>query len=134
MRQIDRVLDDIDFGVEVRGDVHRGVANDQRVGIARHVHDEAVADPAGRPNAGLSRHHSAHQLIGVQAALHERLDLARRDQLYGLGGRVFTMLGIHELERTDVDVRLPGNCPHSLHRTYKDGVHQPQIRRLDHSA
>ena len=81
-----------------------------------------------------SRHHGAHELVGVQAALHERLDLARRHKLYGLGGRVFTMLGIQELDRTDVDVRLRGKCPHSLHRTHKDGLHQPQIRRFDHSA
>ena len=65
--------------------------------------------PAGGANAGLSRHYSAHQLISVQAALHQRLDLAGCHKLYRLGGRVFTMLGIHELDRTDVDVRLCGN-------------------------
>ena len=38
-----------------------------------HVHHEAVADAARGAQAGVALDHRAHQLVGVQAAFHQRL-------------------------------------------------------------
>ena len=53
------------------------------VRVARHVHDEAVADAARGAQAAFALDHRAHQLVGVQAALHQRLGLAFAHQLHG---------------------------------------------------
>ena len=52
--QIDGVLNDVALGVEVGKDVDRGVGDEQRLGMGRHVHDEDVADPPRRAQAGLA--------------------------------------------------------------------------------
>ena len=93
--EVDGVLDDVDLVLQVGADVDGGVGDEQRARIGRHVHDEHVADAprrcAGRwPTATTAR----HQLVGVQAALHERLDLARAGQRdRRLGGRVAVLGG-----------------------------------------
>ena len=58
------------------------------LGMARHVHDEAVADASRRADAGVARHDGAHQLVGVQAALHQGLGAARAHELDRLGRRI----------------------------------------------
>jgi hypothetical protein len=57
--------------VEIGKNVDGGVGDEQRLGVGRHVHDEDVADAPGRPQAGLAGGHRAHQLVGMQAALHQ---------------------------------------------------------------
>ena len=52
---------------------------------------------------GLSRDYGAHEFVGMQAALHQSFDLAGRDKSNRLDGQVFTMLGIHNLDCTEVD-------------------------------
>ena len=76
--QIDRVLNDVALGVEIGKDVDRRVGDEQRLGIGRHVHDEDMTDAPRGAQAGLARRHLAHQLVGVQAALHQQLALAPR--------------------------------------------------------
>ena len=78
--EIDGVLDDVDLGVEIGNDVDRGVSDDERIGMAGHVHDEAVADPAFGANAAFPGDHGGHEFVGMEAALHQRLELARRDE------------------------------------------------------
>ena len=79
--QVDRVLDDVALGIEVRKDVDRRVGDEQRLRIGRHVHDEDVTDATRGAQPGLSRRHLAHQLIGMQAALHQQLALGLADEL-----------------------------------------------------
>jgi hypothetical protein len=80
MSKIDGVLDDVDLGVEIRNDVDGRVGDYERIGMAGHVHNEAVANPALRPNPTLPRDNGTHELVGVEAALHKRLGPARRDE------------------------------------------------------
>ena len=68
------------------------------LGMARHVHDEAMADAAGGADAGVARHDGAHQLVGMQAALHQGFGPSGAHQLDGLGGRVVAVLGVDQLE------------------------------------
>ena len=79
--EVDGVLDDVALGVEIGKDVDRRVGDEQRLGIGRHVHDEDVADPPRRAQAGRRRTSTcAHQLVGVQAALHQQLALGLADR------------------------------------------------------
>ena len=78
VRKVDGVLHDVDLVLERRRDVDGGIGDDQGLVVARHVHDEAMADAPGRADAGLARHDGAHQFVGVQAALHQGLRPGRR--------------------------------------------------------
>ena len=93
MREVDRVLHDIDLDGEVGRDIHRRIGDDQRLLMSGNVHDKAMADPARRADAGVTRYNGAHQLVGVQTALHQGLGLALADQLDRLGGRIVAVFG-----------------------------------------
>ena len=47
VRQVDRVLHDIDLVLEGRKYVDRSVGNDQHVAMMRNIHDEAMTEPSG---------------------------------------------------------------------------------------
>ena len=63
----------------------------ERVRVARHVHDEAVADPPLGPDAALARDHRSHDLVGVEAALHQRFNPARGHEADSLGRGIVAM-------------------------------------------
>src|SRR5207247_1660111 len=79
MRQVDRVLDDVALGVEVGRDVDRRVGDEERPRVGRHVDHEDVADAPRRAEPGFLGDDRLHQLVRMQAPLHERLVLARPD-------------------------------------------------------
>ena len=81
MREVDRVLDDIDLVLERRRDVDGRVGDDQRIGMTGNVHDEAMADATRGANAAFPRHHRPHDFVGVEAAFHQRLGLARCERV-----------------------------------------------------
>ena len=106
-RQIDGVLADVDFVLQGRRDVDRGVGDDQDLVIGRNVHDEHVADATSRAQARLPRDDRAQQLVGVQASLHQELGLALANQLHGLGRRGVAVRHIDDPRTPEVDpVRL----------------------------
>ena len=94
------------LSLERRRDVHRRVGDDQRVRMARHVHHEAVADAARGPEPGLSLHHRGHQLVGVEATLHQGLRLGVADELHRPGRRLLAVPGLHDAEPGDVEARF----------------------------
>ena len=134
MSEIDGVLDDVDLGVEIGDDVDRGVGDDERIGMAGHVHDEAVADPALRPNSALPRDNGAHELVGVQAALHQRLDPARRDEPDRLSRRIVAMRRRDELERADIEPGVSRRVSNALWRADQDRIDEPELVCLDRAA
>ena len=104
--QIDGVAADVGLGLEVGEDVDGSIRDEQRLGIGRHVHDEDVADPASRAQTRLACDDLAHELVGVQAALHQELGLASADQLHGLDGGGMAVRRVDDLERRDVEAAL----------------------------
>ena len=84
--EVDRVLDDVDLGLQVGRDVDRGVGDDQRLVMTGDVHHEAMADAPCGPKAGVALDHRAHKLVGVEAAFHQRLRASLAHQLDSLGG------------------------------------------------
>src|SRR5262245_6117828 len=92
------VLHDVAFGIEIGKNVDGRVGDEERFGICRHIQDEDVADPPRRAQAGLARRHLAHELVRVQAALHQQLALGLVDQLDGLRRCGFAVGHIDDLE------------------------------------
>ena len=110
--EIDGVLDDVALDIEVREDVDRGVGDEQRFGIGRHIHDEDMADAAVGAQPGGLCGHGSHQLVGVQTALHQYFALAGMDQLDGLGGgRSLAGRSIDDFEAADVQAVLRRRLP-----------------------
>ncbi len=131
VRQVDGVLDDVDLVGESRRDRHRGVGDDQGVGVAGHVHDEALRNAPSGAQAGLARHHGGHDLIGVQAALHQRFGAARPHDLHRLGRRSLAVGGVDELEGADVELGARGHLAYASLGAHQDGDDQLKPRRLD---
>ena len=52
---------------------------------------------------------SRHQLVGVQAALHQQLALALADQRHRLGGGGVAVRGVDDLAAGEVDAVLGGD-------------------------
>ena len=73
---VDRVLDDVAFVEQVGIDVDRRIGDEHRPRIVRRVDGEDVGDAARGAKAGRAVDDRAHQFVGVQGALHQRLDLA----------------------------------------------------------
>src|SRR5262249_10313245 len=59
------------------------IRDEERVGICRYVKDEDVADTTCSPQPGFRVGHRAHQLVGVQTALHQDLTHSRLNELDG---------------------------------------------------
>jgi hypothetical protein len=58
--KVDGILDDVSFLFERRRDVHRSIGDDQWRRVARHVHDETMADAPLSTQATVMRHDGAH--------------------------------------------------------------------------
>ena len=70
--------------------------------MARHVHDEAMADPARRPQAAVAADDRRHQLVRVEAPLHQRLGLAGLDERDGFRGRGMAVRRIDDAAAREV--------------------------------
>ena len=104
------------------------------VRVGRHVHEEHVADPARGAQAGLLGHDRAHQLVRVQAALHQELGPAGANQLDGLGRGGVAVRRVHELELPDLEPELLRHAADLVGRPDQDRDHQPGSGSLDRAA
>jgi hypothetical protein len=132
--EVDGVLDDVPFGIEIGKDVDGRVRHEQGVCIGRYVHHEHMADaPIGSQAAHLRRD-GAHQLIGVQTALHQHLAFGGVDQLDALGGCFLAMRGIDNLEAGDVETVLGGRIHDLPFRPDEDRPDDAGLCTLDSAA
>jgi hypothetical protein len=124
----------VDLVLHRRRDVHRGIGDDQRLRVRRHVHHEAVADAPRSAQTRLAPHHRAHQLVGVQAALHQRQGLALAHQFHGLFRRGLAVRRVDDRVRRDIDLVLARQRLDPRARTDQDRCNEAQRRRLDRAA
>ena len=116
--QIDGVLHDVALGIEIGKDVDRGVGDEKRLRIGRHVHDEDVTDAPRRAQARLSREVTARISSSVCRLPFIRsspLDLA--DQLDCLCCGRLTVRRVDELIASDIDPVLLGHSGNFGRRT-----------------
>ena len=129
MGKVDRVAHDVCLLRQRRRDVERRVGDDERPRVGGRLHQEAMAHAtAGAQRTADDR---AHQFVGMQAALHQRFDLAFECQLDGaLGGG----LGVrHVLDRNAVDLQtgLVGNGLQSGARRHEHGLDQSRALSVE---
>src|SRR6516165_1700274 len=92
-----------------------------------------MADAARRANAGLAGDHRTHQLVGMQAALHQGLSLPLTDELDRLFGGIVAVRRLLYREAGYVEPRPLGDSANAGRRTDQGRGDQPEPRRL-HSA
>ena len=112
-------------------DVDRGVGDDERLLVGRHVEHEAVAEAARGAQPGVALHHLTEQLVGVQAALHQRLGAAAGDLLHRLRGGGVAVGRLHQLAAREVQLELLGDGFDLRARADQDRPDQPQLRGVD---
>src|SRR5258708_15437006 len=84
-----------------------------------------VADtPAGAKSANFRRD-AAHQLIRMQAALHQGLALALMDHLDRLRRRGFALRGVDDLVARYAHAMLGSDVPDLCCRTHQDWLDDP---------
>src|SRR5262249_23612846 len=95
---------------------------------------EDVADPPLRAQAGLARRHLAHELVRVQAALHQELAFGLMDQLDPLRRRGVAVRHVDKFEALDIEPMLARDSFDLAGRSNEDGFDDPRFRRLDGAA
>jgi hypothetical protein len=109
-------LHDVDLGRQIGGDIHRRIGDQQRARIGRHIHQKNVADaPVGAQAVGLV-HHFAYQLVGVQGALHQRLEETLACQRDAGFRRGVTVRHVEELAAGEIQLELLGQRADALLR------------------
>ena len=103
--------------------------------MAGNVHDEAVADPPGGPQAALAANHGAHELVRMQAALHQGFRLAG---LHEVDGRLPQQHGCAAASTMrNPEISLPSASATAsilaLGPT-EDRLDQAELDRLEHGA
>jgi hypothetical protein len=96
--------------------------------------NEDMADAARGTQARCAGGHRAHQLVRMQAALHEEFALPLVDQPDSLGRGGLAMRGIYQLIARDIDPMLPGDCSDLLGRSHQNGRDDTEFRRLARAA
>src|SRR5262245_8985133 len=128
------VLHDVAFGIEIGEDVDGGVGDEERFGICRHIEDEDVADAPRRAQAGLARRHLAHELVRVQAALHQQLAFGLVDQLDRFCRRGVAVRHVDDLVAADIETMLASDGRNLRDRSDENRNDDPGFRRLDGAA
>jgi hypothetical protein len=75
-----------------------------------------------------------HQLVGVQAALHQQLVLGFSDQLDSFGCRCLAVGHVDDLVSVDAKAMLTGDCRNLGGWTYQDRNDNAGFRRFDRAA
>src|SRR5215467_7050056 len=98
--------------------------------MARHVHNEDVTDPPCRSQTSTGSGDCSHELIGVQAALHQQLAFRFMDQLDRFGGGRLAMAGVHDLEMVNIEMMLASNSANARGRADKSWNDNARVRSL----
>ena len=80
MRQIDGVLHDVPLCGQIRGHIDRGIRDQQRLGVSRHVEHVDMAHPplCAQPEHWIKD--GLHQLVRMQRTFHQRRDRSVPDE------------------------------------------------------
>jgi len=125
VREVDCVLDDVDLLLEGRSDVDSRIGHDQCRGMVRHVHHEAVTDPARRPQP-VPPDHGGHELVRVQTPLHQRFGLAGLDERDGLLGGGVAVRRVDDAEGREIRLEAGRGRGDLLTRSDQDRIDDPE--------
>jgi len=97
--------------------------------MARHIHDEALAEASGGSQAAVRADHCGREFIDVEAALHQRHSLAGALEVDGPGGGGEAVRGVHAAKR--VEVRTESVC---FSQRYHLGSDTLIVRPISHRS
>ena len=95
MRQIDSVLHDMLFRLEIRVGIENGIGNEQGTRVGGNPFNKDMAHAPGGREANAGSQRSMHKLTGVQATLHHCIDFTCAGECYSLLGGRMTVLSYH---------------------------------------
>ena len=87
-----------------------------------------------RPEPGVLLDDRAHELVGVQAALHQHLGAALPHELHRPSRARVTVRGVLDLVLVDVEVEVLRDAADPVGGTDEDGPEDASVRGLDHGA
>ena len=93
-----------------------------------------MADAAASAQPRLAGHDGAHQLVGVQAALHEGVGLAAPHKGDGLFSGVMAVRCIDAAETGEIDAYGSGRRRELSGRRHEDRLHEVEFGGLDRRA
>ena len=112
MGKVYGVLDDVDLFQQSRVNVERGVGDQERLGVQRHIEAKHMRHAPAGAQLG-ARQHGVDQLVGVQAALHQHLDVAAGGQLGGFFCRRMAVRHRDDLNAGQVDAAFFSELAHA---------------------
>jgi hypothetical protein len=129
-RQIDGVAQDVGFLHQIRRDVDGRIGDDERARVGGRLHQEAMADAALGAQPGSGGDHGAHQFVGMQAAFHQRLDLAATGQ-FDCARRGVAVRHVLDAPAGQVQPGVGGHCFQLCARGDQYRLDQLGLRRFD---
>ena len=132
--KVDGILHDVAFLAQVGKDVDRRIGDEQRLGMPRHIHHIDMADPAFGLQTGQLVGDGMHQLVGMQAALHQKLAPARPDHRHGGFRRSMAVGGIDNLAAGQIDPETRGHRADLCRRPHQDGHDQLRLTGFHRTA
>ena len=128
-------LSNVDLGGEIRLDVHRRIGDKEGLRIFRVNHGKDVGDTPAGSQACIFLDDGAHIFIGVQAALHQRLDFTLAGKGHGLGCGGVAVGRVDDLVAGNIDAVFIGNgfdlCFRTNREPARSGSHGPLRRRQE---
>ena len=132
MPQVDRILDDVGLGHQVRCDVDRGIGDDERFGVAADAHQIGVGNTPCRSQAGVGLQDGTEQFVAVERPLHHRLDISVGRKSDGLRCGGMAVFGIDQRPFADVHTGFLCRIPDLFDWTDQDGIDHPPRNRVRH--
>jgi hypothetical protein len=128
--EVDRVAHDVGLLVQRGEDVDRGVRDEQRLVIGRHVHREDMRKAPFRAQTAGAARHGVQQLIGMQAALHQQFGAARAHGFHGGFGRSMAVSCIDDRGIAEGQAVLFRHLPDAPLGTNQQWSNQAKPRRF----
>ncbi len=125
------VLADVPLLVRIGRDVQRDIADDETARISRRRDHRAMADQPPRKKFRIFLHDRVQENVGVEAALHQRRNLAGAGGGRGLERRIFGPVCRHDPVIGDIQARLIRNATDLSLRPEHNGQDQSSLGALD---
>ncbi len=132
--EVDCVLDDVAFHLEIRENVDGRIGDKQRLRVSRHVHDKDMADTARRPQSVTGRRHRPHELVSMQAPLHQELAFGFANEFHCFGRSRFAMRCIDDVATFDIDAVLAGDGLDLCGRPDQNRLNNAELSGLDRAT
>ena len=130
-KEIDGILNDVPFIVEVRENIDCRIGHENGICIGRHIHYKHMANTAVGPQSiGLGRD-APHQFVRVQAALHQHFAAASVNQFDSFGSGRLAVRSVDDFEAADIEAVLARRILDFGFRSDQHGTDDARFRAVE---